>query len=185
MEQGTIHNLLGSWSLGSGPLYRLLARALEKAIIQGDIPAGTRLPAERVFAMEIAVSRSTVASAYALLEQKEIVESRHGSGTVVRSLLQEPTEDYRSSAASILVHEPLFEQLLTEPRNIVDLTTSAPEALDGLSVDAFALEPSELVALLGKRETAPLGLPKLRRAIAHHLDCAGVPTTEQQVMVTA
>src|SRR5690349_11109172 len=130
MEQGAIHNLLGSWSIGSGPLYRLLAQALEKAIMQGDIPAGTRLPAERVFAQEIAVSRSTVAAAYALLEQKEFVESRHGSGTHVRLFTGAHTDRYSFSMIDAPAREPLFDQLLNEPRDLIDLSTSTLEVLD-------------------------------------------------------
>jgi DNA-binding GntR family transcriptional regulator len=53
MDRKTLTTLVGSWSLGTGPLYYRLAQALEKAILQGDLPSGTRLPAERLLAQDL------------------------------------------------------------------------------------------------------------------------------------
>src|SRR5438477_9616142 len=75
---------LGTWSAAPGPLHRKLADALEVAIERGDVPAGSLLPAERVMARNLAVSRSTVVAAYDRLRSEGWVESRQGSGTRVR-----------------------------------------------------------------------------------------------------
>src|SRR3990170_213899 len=77
--------VLGRWSAGSGPLYRRLADALRTAVARGDIPAETRLPAERVLAHALNVSRSTVVNAYDLLYAEGLVFRKQGSGTWVAS----------------------------------------------------------------------------------------------------
>src|SRR5512141_2728289 len=47
-----------------GPRYLQLARALKQAILDGRCAAATRLPATRVLARELALSRNTVLAAY-------------------------------------------------------------------------------------------------------------------------
>ena len=48
----------------AGPRYLQLARALTQAILDGRCAAATRLPATRVLARELALSRNTVLAAY-------------------------------------------------------------------------------------------------------------------------
>ncbi|HEU5347792.1 MAG TPA: PLP-dependent aminotransferase family protein [Ktedonobacterales bacterium] len=185
MDQTTLVHLLGAWSRAPGPLYRLLATALRAAILEGDIPAGTRLPAERVLAKALAVSRNTVVAAYDTLEQEELIGRRHGSGTWVESLPLTKASIYRPTANGTLARSPLFETLLGEPRDIIDLSTGAPDVLDGISRDAFALSDDELAPLLSTTGYAPLGLPELRQAITHYVERTGLPTTAKQILVTA
>ena len=61
---------LGGWSQGSGPVYLRLANEARSAILRGDVPAGSRVPAERNLARLLAVSRTTVVSAYEILRQE-------------------------------------------------------------------------------------------------------------------
>src|SRR5215203_5083903 len=76
---------LGGWIEISRPMYRRLADAMVRAIEHGSIAAGSLLPAERQLAEQLEISRSTVISAYELLREKGLVESRRGSGTRVCS----------------------------------------------------------------------------------------------------
>ena len=69
---------------GDGPLYRRVADALKRLVDRGDVPLGTVLPAERALARALAVSRSTVVTAYDRLKAEGWLESRRGSGTWVR-----------------------------------------------------------------------------------------------------
>ena len=55
---------LGNWSEGEGPSYRRLAGSLVAAIRRGEAGPGERLPAERVLARLLSVSRTTVVAAY-------------------------------------------------------------------------------------------------------------------------
>ena len=49
---------------GNGALYAQLARALKRAILQGQLKAGAALPATRALAAELGLSRNTVLTAY-------------------------------------------------------------------------------------------------------------------------
>ncbi len=66
-----------------GPRYLQLARALKQAILDGRCAATTRLPATRVLARELALSRNTVLAAYEQLAAEGFIEGRVGSGCYV------------------------------------------------------------------------------------------------------
>lgn len=58
---------LGAWRERPGPLARSLADAVREAVVDGRLPAGTRLPSERDLARALPLSRGTVVAALALL----------------------------------------------------------------------------------------------------------------------
>src|SRR5215470_1802069 len=84
MTRSSFLPMLGDWQRGDGPLYQRLAGALRAAIERGDVAAGTRLPAQRVLARWLEVSRTSVVAAYQELESGGWLEGRQGSGTTVR-----------------------------------------------------------------------------------------------------
>ena len=55
--------LLGPWASGADPLNEQLAASIARAIEVGLLPPGTRLPAERELARELALSRTTIVAA--------------------------------------------------------------------------------------------------------------------------
>jgi GntR family transcriptional regulator/MocR family aminotransferase len=72
---------------GAGPLYRQLYAGLRAMILDGRLPSGSRLPANRVLAQDMALSRNTVATALQQLVAEGYVETRRGDGTYVASEL--------------------------------------------------------------------------------------------------
>lgn len=68
---------------GNGALYAQLARALKRAILQGQLKAGAALPSTRALAVELGLSRNTVITAYEMLCAEQLTVARVGSGTVV------------------------------------------------------------------------------------------------------
>lgn len=78
-----------------GPLYEQLARALKRAILEGRWHDGQRLPATRVLARQLGISRNTVTYAYELLGAQQLIVSRGGSGTRVQAArpLRSPWND--------------------------------------------------------------------------------------------
>lgn len=68
---------------GQGSLHAQLTRALRGGILQGQFPAGSRLPATRWLASELGVSRNTVLAAYEQLRAEGFVDGLVGSGTYV------------------------------------------------------------------------------------------------------
>jgi len=67
----------------TAPLHRQLCDQLRELILEGAIPAGSRLPSIRAFAGELAISRNTVITALDQLAAEGLLESRRGSGTHV------------------------------------------------------------------------------------------------------
>lgn len=67
----------------STPLYLQLRDQIRQRILDGTLPAGARLPAERTLANTLGVNRTTVVNAYRELAAEGLVEGRVGHGTVV------------------------------------------------------------------------------------------------------
>ena len=68
------------------PTSRLLCACLREAILDGTLPAHTRLPPTRDLAGELGVSRNTVLYAYDQLAAEGCLVSRTGSGSFVADL---------------------------------------------------------------------------------------------------
>lgn len=71
------------------PLYLQLTRRLRKAILEGRVEPGTRLPSTRDLAGDLAVSRTTVIQAYERLGLEGYLDGRVGDGTYVSRELPE------------------------------------------------------------------------------------------------
>ena len=67
-----------------------IVRLLEKALRDGRYVVSSRLPSERTLAQEHGVNRATVRSAIRSLAAKGYLETRQGSGTIVRALPSGP-----------------------------------------------------------------------------------------------
>jgi DNA-binding transcriptional regulator YhcF (GntR family) len=68
----------------TAPLYEQIARELRRAIAQGEIEPGDRLPAAKDLASAVGVNIHTVLRAYAQLRDADLIELRPRRGAVVR-----------------------------------------------------------------------------------------------------
>lgn len=171
---------IANWSGGRGPLYRRLAEKIKLAIRQNEILAETRLPPERTLASALAVSRSTIVAAYALLREEGWLESRQGSGSVVRAAMAVP-----SIAAAAEAPVPLLQQLPIHQPEIIDFTLGVPPNLANLwplSGQSFGFDLT--AELLAEPGYSPAGLTALRQEIARYYEAKGLPTGEDQILVT-
>jgi len=80
------------------PAYRQVYEQVRRAILEGRVAPGTRLPATRSLARELVVSRNTVLNAYDMLLAEGYTEGRVGSGTRVSGILPEVLLAARSAA---------------------------------------------------------------------------------------
>lgn len=71
---------------GRGALYEQLARALKRAILEGHFHPGERLPASRVLAATLHLSRNTVMTAYEILRAEQLTTSYERSATQVAQI---------------------------------------------------------------------------------------------------
>lgn len=65
------------------PIYDQLSAALRRAIGDGDVEAGDRLPAARDLAGSLGVNMHTVLRAYRQLRDEGLIDLRRGRGAVV------------------------------------------------------------------------------------------------------
>jgi DNA-binding transcriptional MocR family regulator len=165
--------LLGDFD--TSPAYRGIADGFRRLIADGRVPVGTRLPSERDLTAALGVSRTTVTRAYSLLVERSYADARRGSGTVAalpaarghRTDLLAPSSTGLDGSGAAL-----------------DLTCAAPIAPPGIA-QAYEAAVAELPSYLPGTGYYPTGLPALREAIARRYDERGLPTSPDQVIVTA
>jgi GntR family transcriptional regulator / MocR family aminotransferase len=173
-----------------------LHRELRRAIVEGRLPPGTRLPASRDFAQQHGLSRGTVVSVIERLQTEGYITSRVGSGTWVN----------RGVAAG----DPVPTKPGTPPPYIrrVISAYARPKAFIGLARTnaarpfqmrdpAVAEFPAKLWGCLTARrargfaswlqtEDDGRGYRLLREAIAHYLASSrGVRCTPDQIIVVS
>ena len=181
LSASALSQLLGPWLHGKGPLRARLKSAVEKAILDGLIADGTRLPSERGFADACGVSRSTIVSAYDMLAEDWLLERRRGSGSIVRTAAARSRITSRRDAELTALSSGM---ILQEPDDIVDLSLSWPDV--PIEFLPYLQSPtlSELHDLQGASIHAPAGLPPLRERIAQQYAAAGIPTSVDNIVVT-
>jgi DNA-binding transcriptional MocR family regulator len=185
MDSASLIRSFGSWSTGKGTLHQKLARALTQAVRHGVLNPGTRLPSERTLARALALSRTTVVTAYASLRDAGWLESRPGSGTWVcaKSTVIPLARNAVHTAA--LAASPLVGLLHDRDEDgAIDFALGVPLPLAGLPLELFTIPKAEYDGLVRDRMYHPLGLLTLRQAVAAHYSALGLETTHQQVLIT-
>ena len=179
------------------PLNEQLYKGLKGLILNGVLRSGVRLPATRILAGELDVSRNTVLAAYDQLLAEGFTEARPGAGTRVSADLPDLSEDHRAA-------DPLPQGSATPdlPARVLDLisrhqpgTTQHRAFLPGTpDVSAFPFEewgraagrfwrrpPRDLLEDRDGRGHGPL-----RRAIADYLVAVrGAKCTADQIIITS
>jgi DNA-binding transcriptional MocR family regulator len=172
-----VESAIGRWSDGPGPLHRKLSDALRTAVRQGFLPPGDRLPSERDLAVRLAVSRSTVVTAYDTLRSEGLLESRQGSGTRVC-----PTARRQHHVETPI--SPVYRSLIDDPGDVISLACAIfpSHPLVGEALSTVYAEDAE--KLLAHNGYLPAGLPALREALAQRLTDEGTPTEPENILVT-
>lgn len=172
---------LTGWSAGSGSLHKQLSDALRTLIELGEILQGSLLPSERQLADALAVSRTTVISAYETLKHDGQLESRQGSGTRVRRT----TGGDESLSENGVIGVGRLRGYYTPVATTIDLSTAAMPGLPLSAEVATSLALDEVLQLTKEYGYYPRGLPELREQLAAHFSANGVPTTADQILITS
>ncbi|GGS13696.1 MULTISPECIES: MocR-like transcription factor YczR [Streptomyces] len=163
--------LLGDW-LEDGPAYLALAKAFRALITDGRLPAGTRIPSERVLAAQCRIGRNTVTAAYSLLRTEGYLEGHRGAGTFTAL----PPGHQRVRTAP--------QDARRFPENRIDLAVAQVPAPEPLLAEAVR----DAACHVGKYTDGPVhdrvGLRELRQAIADRYTRRGLPTSADEIMVT-
>jgi GntR family transcriptional regulator / MocR family aminotransferase len=161
--------------------------AIRRLILAGTLKAGSRLPASRELAGDLAVARNTVIDAYAQLIAEGYLESRVGSGSYVSSTLPDDRPERSRAGAVQKVSAPVArgrsggkralsaraEGVLSEP-SLMEGGAFAPCVPD-LTFFPFTLWQRMLskqwrhVQMRDTQYAQPGGHPELRAAVAEYL----------------
>ena len=160
---------------GGGPLYDQLARALKRAVDDGRLKVGARLPATRELAAELRVSRNTVLVAYEVLRSEGWADARPGAGTFVASGPNDPRP--RASPAPIAPPSAYASRLRELPslprmraRPPARLALEYGEPLVHLPMlNAWRAELARAVTHAVVGYPASNGLPALRAAVSDYV----------------
>ncbi len=179
-------------------LYRQLYEQLRGAILDGRLPAGTRVPSSRAMAGQLGVARNTVLAAVEQLGAEGFLEARQGFGTVVSAQLS--AELTRAAGKRVSGKRPVYTLSVTGERLAsVSRTSEGGEVpkpfLPGIpDIGAF---PAAIWARLLRRETQRLqpealaygwtaGHPKLREVLCAHLrEMRGIKAEPEQIIITS
>jgi Transcriptional regulators containing a DNA-binding HTH domain and an aminotransferase domain (MocR family) and their eukaryotic orthologs len=193
--------LLQMENSGKEPLYIQLYQALRRAILNRQLHAGTRLPSTRVLATELAISRTTVVSAFDQLLAEGYLEARAGSGTFVASRLpeellqvqvqlspvpQQVLQPRLAQACQRMLHSPLVPRHKASPARTFQPGLPALDAFpfdvwSRLAARHYQHPPFELLAY-----GDPAGYWPLRVAVAQYLTVArAVRCQPEQVLIVS
>ncbi|MGH1416205.1 MAG: PLP-dependent aminotransferase family protein [Pelagimonas sp.] len=167
------------------PVFEQICTGIRAAIISGDLVPGSRLPATRVFATELGLSRSTVVTAYEQLVAEGYLHSLQGSGYTVCALGEVELAG-AEPAAEILDERPGAE--MQNPGLAMPFESGQPDMRLfphrqwAKTVSRVCRTNPEAMLIGG----GPFGNIELRRTIAAHVaEWRGIQASAHQVIVTA
>jgi GntR family transcriptional regulator/MocR family aminotransferase len=175
----------------SEPLRAQLEDAICAAISGGGAPPGTRLPATRVLAEALHVSRGVVSEAYAQIAAEGWIETRRGSAPIVRAVPAAGVAPSSGGPAAAGLAAPGTVAPPTgghaaPPR--LDLTATAPD-LSAFPRRAWAAALRRTLATMPDAALDygdPQGDPELRTELAAYLvRVRGVVATPAELAVTS
>lgn len=153
------------------PIYKQIGDCIQKAVDNGSLPPGFKLPTVRELADEINISTGTVKHAYEYLEQLGVIEMIQGKGSYV--LGAEVDSFSRKDKAMSAMDELFFklEKLGFTPREMeiyINLKLKGlEEKYDVVKIAAIDCNPESLqiierqISQIGYAETAVFGLNHL------------------------
>lgn len=176
--------LIAGWNVGHGPAYRALADRLRLLVLDGRLPVHVRLPSERELGVATGTSRTTTTAAYRLLREEGFAAAGHGSGTWTALPGRGPFDPADPAGGSAVPWPVTTTGSRGDVDGRGDLSSAAPEAPVQVHA-AYAAALTELPRYLPGHGYVTAGIPALRERIAARYTARGLPTTVEQVLVTA
>lgn len=181
-------------------LYRQVYDGYRKAIVDGNLRPGQRIPSTRVLATELGISRIPILDAYGQLLAEGYFESRVGSGTIVSRSLPDRQTAWRPTAGPATKinsgRRRLSKRclLLASRQDFYSRRGTGAFVASQVAAEHFPLAVWNRLVTRHCRSTNaksldygdPMGLRELREAIAAHLRTArGVRCESEQIMIVS
>jgi DNA-binding transcriptional MocR family regulator len=165
---------------GSEPKYQVIARAFAQAILNGQLPAGEKLPPHRSLAGELKVTTGTISRAYAELERQGLANARVGDGTYVAQARSRELPPAASGYGTLRTGVASAPPLIDLGQNVPQSTEEAAALCTTLA--GIATDQRLAAELLQYAPEA--GSMRHRLAGAAWLGRAGSPASAARVLVT-
>ena len=184
----------------SNSLYRQVYEGYRKAIVDGSLRTGQRVPSTRVLALELGISRMPVLNAYAQLLAEGYFEGRVGSGTIVSKSLPERMGKAEPAAVRLTGFDHERRRVskrclnLASAKGFYRSRGLGPFNVSQIGFDRFPLTLwNSLVTRHARSVQAksldygdPMGLKELRERIAEYLRISrGVRCDARQIMIVS
>jgi GntR family transcriptional regulator/MocR family aminotransferase len=160
---------------------------VREAIASGRLAAGDRLPPSRALAVDLGVSRFTVAEVYSRLAAEGYVAGRAGAGTVVTSMLAGEPVDGAVAALQPSGRVAGIRRFDRDPQQhtYFDLRPGTVD-LSLFPTEAWRRSMNRALRAGGEHYGDPAGTYELRQSLAHWIARSrGVTATADRVIVTA
>ncbi|WP_201373317.1 PLP-dependent aminotransferase family protein [Ktedonobacter robiniae] len=170
-------------------IYRQLCEQLRRAILDGRVSGGARLPSTRTLAQALGVSRTVTSSAYDELFAEGYLEGRHGSGTYVRTdlpPLPRQTPSLPNTLPRWLEKAPPLGYEASIPPQAIAFRLGIP-SLSSLPLRVWRETWGTVTARLPPNSHSPTdGDPTLRAELAAYLGRSrGLACTPENILITA
>jgi GntR family transcriptional regulator / MocR family aminotransferase len=168
-----------------GPLHQQIGDGLRRAILDGRLRPGRRIPSTRTLATELGVSRFPVLAAYDQLLHEGYLQGRAGSGTYVSAEL--PDDLMRPATATVSNADRRRSALRARDEGGLKPFRVSLPALDQFPRRQWGRLVARHAHALPEAQMAygdPAGVASLRVAIAEHLRAArGVRCEAEQILI--
>lgn len=200
--RGSMSKVISTFELSLHPrsaeqtLANWLYSEVRKAILDGRLKAGAKLPASRDFARRYRISRGTVVSAFERLQDDGYLSSRVGIGTWVNTKIA-PRGSIRHGSSERPAYIRRVVSGYSKPKPFINWVHFAGIRPFGMAYPAVAEFPVDLWGrIAGRRarglqslwneEDKGLGYRPLREAIAHYLGSSrGVRCSASQIVIVS
>ena len=180
-------------SSGRRPLYEQVAEKITGLVAEGAFRPGDRVPSLRKLSSQLQVSLNTVKEAYALLEDRRVLEARPQSGYYVCARLPEPPADPVLEPPMLNPTEvsigKLYQMVMRDLLNpeLLQFGIAHPNS-DLLPIDRLNRMLSSEARRFRLQSVAyeiPPGCERLRKQIAKRMLAAGCTLHPDQIVITS
>lgn len=181
---------------GGVTLTRWLCDELRRAIFEGRLPRGTRMPGTRTLASQYKISRRTVVAVYEQMQAEGYLTAAVGSGTTVNTKIPEDWMGITFAGLAVVSKKRPVEEVAQTPQTEFEEVRSAriarpfnpmaPELAE-FPMDIWARISSRRLrristSILGRGDLA--GFRPLREAVAAHLGSSrGVTRSQEEIII--
>jgi GntR family transcriptional regulator/MocR family aminotransferase len=179
------------------PIYRQLYLHFKQLILRGDLKRDAQIPATRILATKLSLSRNTIKTAIDQLAAEGYVEARRGAGVFVcmdnpdEYFSAEINDGHTTNPKIILPRVKIHPDVIKPSAEIKPSNRAFSVGVPDLSAFPLTLWRKIYAATLRQPEHRlmgfgdPLGLPELRQEISNYVKSSrGVRCTPEHVLVT-